>query len=161
LVITDLTIQFTSPSIDLSEAVVETIDEISLEAYETRIVHLSVSIPTAGSLTLDSASFLFHRFLPCTQSLTKRGKRLHVTKAQKLNPAYGTDSSLRVEVVEGGPGMKVELVWKDEEVLEGEEVEVGLRLKNTGKVTLEDLEMVIRDPGSLRIKAAGEIWCCF
>jgi hypothetical protein len=148
---------FSSPNLDTAGIQIEPIPEIPLEAYETRLVRISVTVPSSGSITLDSVSFLFHRFLPVTQPLKKRGKRLHATKAQRIGTEYGTDTSLTAQIVQGGPSIRAELVRVGEGVVyDGEEVQLGLRIRNGGREAVEGLQMVLGETGSLRLRDKGK-----
>ena len=150
LVITDLTAQTSLPSD------IETIPEIILEPNETRQILLSITVPSASTISLTSVSYLFHRFLPVTQPLTKRGKRLHSTKAQRLNPSYGVDDSLVVVVEERRPAIIASFRWEglghEGEMWEGQEIDGVLEIENTGLVGVGNVELAINEFGMIRLK---------
>jgi hypothetical protein len=141
LVISDLTIQ-ASP---VDALAITAIDDIELEPYETRTISIPVVASKTSTVTINSASFSFHRFFPCEQSLEQRGKRLHATKAQRITPTYGKDNSLVVEIGEPRPILCME--WEDlpEEVYAGEQVKAKLRVRNAGKVAVENVQLVLSD----------------
>ncbi|WVF67170.1 hypothetical protein IAT40_001916 [Kwoniella sp. CBS 6097] len=147
--LSDLTVTFES-----SEQVnVETIEELPLEPYETRVISLSVTPTSATTLRLSQVTFLFHRFFPCVQDLHRKGRRLQTTKAQKLTPTYAEDTSLTVDVAPTRAILGVEVVDVPETVYAGEEVEGSIRVVNRGKVGVHDLRMIWNHYGVIRPKA--------
>ncbi|OCF74953.1 hypothetical protein I204_03799 [Kwoniella mangroviensis CBS 8886] len=150
LILKDVTVAF-----DTTENInIESIPEITLDPYETRTISISVT-PLSASLStikLSNVTFLFHEFLPCTQSLIRKGKRLHATKAQRINPTYAEDQSLTVSITPSQAGLYVELEGIPEMLYEGEEVEGKVRLKNRGKLKIGNLGMIWNDYGSIRRK---------
>ncbi|WVQ94767.1 hypothetical protein IAU59_001848 [Kwoniella sp. CBS 9459] len=151
LVLSDLTVSFDASEEDVE---VETIEEISLEPYETRVISLTVTPGSATTLHLSQVTFLFHRFFPCVQSLGRKGRRLHATKAQKLTPSYAEDTSLTVHVTPSRAILGVELIDIPETVYAGEEVEGSIRVVNRGKVGVQDLEMMWSHYGVVRRRAS-------
>ncbi|WVR03860.1 hypothetical protein IAU60_000858 [Kwoniella sp. DSM 27419] len=148
VVLSDLTITF-----DPQDAVqVETIEDLPLEPYETRIVSLTVTPLVSTHLRLSQATFLFHRFFPCVQILERNGPRLHSTKAQRITPTYAKDPTLTVEVVPTRATVSVELIDLPETAFVGEEVQSTLRISNRGKVAVEDLQMIWNHFGIIRRK---------
>ena len=148
LILANITV-LTEPSQDLT---IEIIPDLTLEPYETRFLSIPITATAPTTITITSVSFSFHRFFPCTQSLTRRGKRLHATKAHRLTPTYGTDTSLTVEIGAARPLLRVELDNEPEAVFEGEQVEMGLRLHNNGKVAVGRIQLVSSDMDILRLR---------
>ncbi|WRT65667.1 uncharacterized protein IL334_002612 [Kwoniella shivajii] len=148
VVLTDITLTI-DPTEDIT---VETISEISLEPYETRVISLSVTPSWASTIHLSNVTFLFHRFFPCVQALTKKGRRLHGTKAQRLNPTYAEDTSLTVNVTSSRAGLHVELEGFPDRAYAGEEVEGRIRLFNRGKTQVENVGMIWNHVGLIRRK---------
>jgi hypothetical protein len=145
LVLSNLTVITSS-----DDLAVETIPELILDPYQTRTVSINIAAHQATRIEVLSASFLFHRFLPCTQSLARKGKRLQITKAHKVEPTYGKDTSLTVEIERGGATFEVTLEGAGH-MFDGEEVEGVLRIRN-GKVAVEGLRLLTSDMGMIRLK---------
>ncbi|WWD16547.1 hypothetical protein CI109_100974 [Kwoniella shandongensis] len=148
LTLTNLTVSF-DPT---DEVEVETIADLYLEPYETRWVSLSVTARKPTTLRLSKASFMFHRFFPCDQSLEKKGKRLQATKAQRLKPTYAEDTSLTIAVLPARARVEAELIGVPDVVYEGEAVEAELKIRNAGKVGVEDLRVIWSEYGMVRRK---------
>ncbi|WWC87846.1 uncharacterized protein L201_002743 [Kwoniella dendrophila CBS 6074] len=148
LALKDITIAFD----DTAEINVETISEISLDPYETRTISISVVPLSSTTLKLTNVSFLFNRFFPCTQSLIRKGKRLHGTKAQRITPSYAEDSSLTIHVTSSRAGLYVELQGIPDILYKGEEVQGTLRLVNRGKLDISDIGMIWNEYGVIRRK---------
>jgi hypothetical protein len=155
LVLKDITVNIDGAD-DVS---VETVSELVLEAYETRLITIAVTVNKATTVTITHATFLFHRFFPCIQSLLRKGKRLHATKAQRINPTYGTDTTLTVEIKAARPSLAVELTGVPDVLYEGEEVEGMLRMTNTGRVTVEDVWLMLSEAGVVRLRRKS-MWNC-
>ena len=141
LKISELTL-VTSPAEPLT---VTPVADFELEPYESRVVPIQVVASTESTITITAASFLFHRFFPCSQSLERKGQRLHTTKAQRITPTYAKDSSLTVAIGQSRP--RVELEWSEtpEEVFVGEQVELRVRARNAGKVAVENLQLFMNE----------------
>lgn len=148
LVLKDVTV-----IVDPSEGIeIETISEVSLEAYETRSILLSIKADRPTTLHLSAVTFLFNRFFPCRESLEKRGKRLHSTQAQRVNPTYAKDTSLRVTVEASKPTLSVELLGLPSALYEGEEVDATLRISNVGNLSVEDVRVLLSEAGILQLR---------
>lgn len=141
LVLSNLSIQ-TSPEDALT---VTAVDDVELEPYESRIISIPVLSPRMTTVTISSVSFSFHRFFPCEQSLEQRGKRLQATKAQRITPTYGKDNSLVVAIGRPRPTLCIEWEEMPDEVYAGEQVQAKLRIRNAGKVAIEDVQLVASD----------------
>lgn len=67
-------------------------------------------------------------------------------------------------MVDGRPRLSVDLIWGDrdrEDLMEGEEIEVDLRVRNEGKESLEGFQLVLNEPGILRLRDnGGELRTC-
>lgn len=150
-----------SLGVDQKDAVsVNTIDEIALDAYESRFVTIDVTANKSGALSFESVTFLFHGFLPYTQPLRRRGKRLAATKEQRIRPTYGEDRSLRVSISEAMPCLSAEMLDWPSELYEGEEVQVTLTLRNTGSLPVRDIALSVSERGWLRVPSiAGMSFC--
>jgi hypothetical protein len=151
LSLTNLTLSAT-PSENLT---IETIPEVTLEPYESRVISFSMISPVPTTIEIQSASSLFHRFLPHIQPLKRKGRRLFGTKAQRLETAYGEDQSLVVDVVTARAGIEVELEVGEEELWEGEEVEGVLRIRNNGKFGVEAVHVLSNETGVIHIKSSS------
>ncbi|OCF34119.1 hypothetical protein I316_04067 [Kwoniella heveanensis BCC8398] len=148
-VLSDLTVTF-DPSDNVE---VDTIDEVPLEPYETRVISLSVTPTSATTLKLSQVTFLFHRFFPCVQELQRKGRRLHTTKAQKLTPTYAEDTSLTIHVAPSRAILGVDITDIPETVYAGQEVEGSIKIVNRGKVAVQDLRMIWNHPGVISTRA--------
>jgi len=149
LVVSDITV-----SVDGAAADVETIKEVTLEPYETRVISVGITPKAAGAFTISAASFRFHGFLPITQSLERRGKRLHATKAQRLTPTYAKDTTLTVNAVEGAPRVVVTLHGVPDQLYEGEVVDATITLHNAGKSEVENVQAVCSHYGVISLMDA-------
>lgn len=141
LVLSDLAIK-TSPADALT---ITAVDDIELEPYESRIISIPVVASKTATVTISSVSFSFHRFFPCEQSLEQRGKRLHATKAQRITPTYGKDNSLVVEIGQPRPILCIEWETLPDEVYAGEQVQAKLRIRNAGKVAVDNVQLATSD----------------
>ena len=95
---------------------------------------------------------MYHRFFPCTQSLRKRGKRLHATKAQRLKPTYADDATLTIDVGESRPQLIADLLDVPVVLYAGEIVEAVIRLKNVGRGAIEEVQLLMNETGAIRLK---------
>lgn len=142
LFLSDIALAF-SPSDNIT---VSPVDEITLNPYETRAICVNVTANGAMSTTsvirLFGVSFRFHKFFPCTQSLERKGRRLHATKAHRLTPTYASDTSLSLSIIPERPRLDVDLVGIPDRVFVGEEVGGIIRVKNPGRKTVKDLKMI-------------------
>ncbi|TYJ59142.1 hypothetical protein B9479_000131 [Cryptococcus floricola] len=142
LLISKLELQFDPPS----AVEMESHPDITLDPYESRAIFCSVVVPTSypssGTIKLLSVSFKFNGFLPCIQNLAKRGKRLHATKAQRLQPTYAEDTSLTVFLSAERPRILAEWVDLPENVYEGEIVESAIRIRNVGNNSVGEVSMI-------------------
>lgn len=145
VLLADLTLQVEG------EADVELLNEVSLEPYETRCVALSLTPKAAGPVTVKSASFRFHGFLPVVESLERRGRRLQATKAQRLTPTYAKDTTLTVHVEAAAPRIAAELSAIPSSVFAGEIIAAEIQLRNSGTVAVEDVQLVTNHYGVLTL----------
>ena len=123
------------------------LDEIILQPNESRTISFDITPTESTTFTVTSISYLFHGFFPVTQSLAKRGQRLHSTKAQRLAPTYAQDKSLTIAVGSSRPRLRVELEDLPSQLYQGEVVQGSLILHNTGSVPIDRLEMITTDCG--------------
>ncbi|EIW66611.1 hypothetical protein TREMEDRAFT_34792 [Tremella mesenterica DSM 1558] len=150
LIISDLTI--TTSSIDGLE--VSTLPEIILEAYETRSLSIDIKANTPVSFSLKSVEFMFHRLFPCSQSLERKGSRLHSTKEQRLTPTYAKDTSLQVRVEAGRPSVQADFVGLPDVMYAGEVLQVELKIRNTGREVVRDFGIFVGKRLSIRLAGA-------
>lgn len=127
------------------------LSEVSLEPYETRYVELAVTPKASGPITIKSASFLFHGFLPVLESLERRGRRLHATKAQRLTPTYAKDTSLTLHAETAAPRLAADLIGVPSSVYAGEIIAAELHLRNSGTLPVEDVQLVSNHYGVLTL----------
>lgn len=146
LALSDITVK-----VDGGEADVETLPEATLGPFETRVISLAITPRAAGSLTLSSVSFNFHRCVPVTESLERHGRRLHATKAQRVTPTYLPDTTLTIHAAEGAPRVVAHLRGVPDLLYEGEVVDAELVLHNAGRTEVERLEAVCSHYGVLSL----------
>lgn len=145
IIIADLTLDLDG------DAEVETRDDVALDPYETRQIALTVTPLSAGTLTVKAARFTFHRFLPTLQSLERRGPRLQATKAQRLTPTYAADTSLTVHVENTAPRVIAHIIGVPDTVYAGEVVDAELRLRNSGTLPVEDVQLLTSHYGVISL----------
>lgn len=117
-------------------------------------ISLSVKASSIQTLEFTHVTFAFHKLLPCRQSLTRRGKRLHATKAQRLTPTYAPDTSLSVSIRPPRPNLAVSLDALPLALGQGESSTVSIELSNTGGAPLRDLRLLVSDPSVLSVVGA-------
>ena len=95
--------------------------------------------------------FDFHKLLSCRQALTRRGKRLHATKAQRLTPTYAPDTSLAVSIRPPRPNLAVEVDGLPLALGQGESRRADVELRNTGGAAMKGLRVLVSDPSVLAV----------
>ena len=95
--------------------------------------------------------FAFHKLLACRQPLTRRGKRLHTTKAQRLTPTYAPDTSLAVSIRPPRPNLAVSVDGLPLALGQGESRQVEIELKNTGGAAMKALRVLASDPSVITV----------
>jgi hypothetical protein len=146
-------VRITADSDDLST---ESLSEVILEPYESRIISLPMTATKPGTITIKSVKFDFHRFFPCEQPLARRGRRLHATKQQRVEPTYANDTSLNVEIQQARPVMSASLEGIPDVMYVGEQVGGTLVIRNEGKIAFEGVQLFVNELGSVRL-AKGEL----
>lgn len=122
-------------------------------------VLVNVNAKREGSYTLDAIKFRYNQLLKCTESLTRKGSRLHATKEQLLHATYAEDSTLKVLVKPPRPLLQVRCANGIPTLLEGETVNISFSLRNSGSRALRHLRVLcdnshmsfIQEPGKLVI----------
>jgi len=110
-----------------------------------------------GTITIKSVKFDFHRFFPCEQPLARRGRRLHSTKQQRVDPAYANDTSLNVEIQQARPVISATLEGLPDAMFVGEQVGGTLVIRNDGKIAFGGVQLFVNKLGCLRL-AKGDLW---
>ncbi|EKD03504.1 hypothetical protein A1Q2_02222 [Trichosporon asahii var. asahii CBS 8904] len=128
---------------------VQTIDEVALAPYETGAIRLAITPKAEGPFTVANATFTFHRFLPCVESLERKGKRLFATKQQRLKPMYAKDTSLTVHAEATRPRLEIELTGVPGSMFEGELVDAEITLRNKGTLGVENVELITNHYGAI------------
>ena len=146
-------VRITADSDDLST---ESLSEVILEPYETRIISLPITATKPGTITIKSVKFDFHRFFPCEQLLARRGRRLHATKQQRVEPTYANDTSLNVEIQQARPVVSASLEGVPDIMYVGEQVGGTLVIRNEGKIAFGGVQLFVNELGSVRL-ANGEL----
>jgi len=155
LVLADLTLVTDQPN----HISIENVSEVTLAPYERRAIQIPVTATSTTIVSLSDVSFLFHRFFPCSQSLQKRGKRLHATKAERITPTYADATALTVDVGAFRPQMTAELAEVSTVLYAGEEVVGSIRLMNTRKVAVEDVRFLPNRMGMIRVPEQSSRSC--
>lgn len=144
----DVTIRVDGATDDIT---IESIPEITLEPYETRLITLDLTATRSNTIEISSVSFMFHRFFPVNQPLQRKGKRLTATKEQRITPTYGSSASISVEIQASRPSISVELEGWPGTLYAGEETQATLRLVNIGSVAVTEIQLLASEPGMIRI----------
>ncbi|KAF8525181.1 ER-golgi trafficking TRAPP I complex 85 kDa subunit-domain-containing protein [Hysterangium stoloniferum] len=126
---------------------VETVDNILLEAKETRIVTISVISHNAATLKFTHLTYYFLSLLPVSESLAVRGARLQDTAAQRQGVVYGTDVIPTMCVDEGGRRLECSLSNSEGgfgafTLSAGECADFRLNLRNTGSGSIDDIWII-------------------
>lgn len=122
---------------------VEVIDEISLDAHETRTIPIALTAQQSVSLLITHATYDFLGLFPCTDSLAVRGKRLHDTPLQRQTKTYAPDVLIGVDIEEVSQRLSIDFI--DDEplyLLHGENKCLQLRLANDGLGSIDEAWMV-------------------
>lgn len=138
---------------------VETIDEVALAPYETGAIRLAITPRAEGPFTVANASFTFHRFLPCVESLERRGKRLFATKPQRLTPTYAKDTSLTVHAEATRPRLEIGLTGVPTQMFEGELVDAEITLRNKGTLGVENVQLITSHYGAIVSREFPKPYC--
>ncbi|EJD55548.1 hypothetical protein AURDEDRAFT_155791 [Auricularia subglabra TFB-10046 SS5] len=120
---------------------VEIIDEIILEPKERRTVSLRITAHHSSPLKITRLSYSFLSLLPMSESLARRGRRLHDTPAQRQQPTYAPDVLLSVDI--GGELPRLDVTWGDRDVWQllakGELRRSVLHVRNSGTREVSDI----------------------
>ncbi|KAJ1311731.1 hypothetical protein OPQ81_010201 [Rhizoctonia solani] len=111
IVLSDLTL-----TIDAAESLdftIESLAEVGLRPKETRLLHMGLTCRSPGTITISHITYRFLSLFPVTEPLTWRGARLHATPQQRQGKLYGSDHSVRVQVLPRGARLDVELAEAD------------------------------------------------
>ncbi|KAH7912583.1 ER-golgi trafficking TRAPP I complex 85 kDa subunit-domain-containing protein [Hygrophoropsis aurantiaca] len=112
---------------------IEVVTEIVLGPNESRIVPVSIKASHPAALTITHVTFNFLGLLPSTESLGRRGRRLHDTPQQRQNVTYAPDILLKVDVEEANQELAVTFVDGGSLVLaEGERKSMRVWISNAG-----------------------------
>lgn len=131
----------------------DSLDEIELEPYELRVLTIPITISKPGKYTLKSVHFNFHRFFPYEQTLARKGRRLHASKQHRIQPTYADDTSLTISIEPSRPTATVSVDTPLGSMYEGEEVPLTLRIRNTGTVPFEQVQLFTERASSIRVTA--------
>ncbi|KAG6878643.1 hypothetical protein C0993_001166 [Termitomyces sp. T159_Od127] len=134
-------VQDTSAS-TISCVEVQVISDIVLGAKESQDVSIAIKSSRATSLVVTHATYDFLSLLPSAETLASRGRRLHDTAAQRLQPSYAPDVQTKVEIEDMNQKL---LVFVDDEQLvlaQGERKELKLHLSNAGDRPIKEIWVV-------------------
>ncbi|KAG6911541.1 hypothetical protein DXG01_011843 [Tephrocybe rancida] len=122
---------------------VEVINDIILGAKESRTVPICIQSARAASLIVTDVTYDFLSLLPSTEPLASRGRRLHDTPAQRMQPTYAPDINIKIDVEDVNHKLLVDFVDDEQLVLaQGERKELKLWLSNSGSRPIKELWMV-------------------
>ncbi|KAG6862433.1 hypothetical protein C0995_011873 [Termitomyces sp. Mi166 len=122
---------------------VEVINDIALAAKESRTVPISIQSSRATSLVITHATYDFLSLLPSAESLASRGRRLHDTAAQRLQPTYAPDVKIKVEIEDIDHKLLVDFVDDEQLVLaQGERKELKFWFSNSGGRPIKEIWMI-------------------
>ncbi|KAH7928488.1 hypothetical protein BV22DRAFT_1082749 [Leucogyrophana mollusca] len=135
--LSNLTILVETPSGDaqwIKENIeIEIIDEIILDAKESRTIPIAIKASRPASLSVTHATFNFLALLPSVESLARRGRRLQDTPQQRQTATYAPDVIIKVDVEEASQELAVTFAENGPLVLaEGECKEMKLWISNAG-----------------------------
>ncbi|KAF9270075.1 hypothetical protein L218DRAFT_848836 [Marasmius fiardii PR-910] len=119
-----------------SEPFIETevLSNITLRPRETRTIPIAIKSSKATSLVITHVRYDFLSLLPNTESLSRRGRRLHGTPAQRQTPTYAPDVLLKVDIAEADHKLLANFLESHQLVLnQGENSNLRLWLSNAGK----------------------------
>ncbi|KZW02555.1 hypothetical protein EXIGLDRAFT_415091 [Exidia glandulosa HHB12029] len=139
--LTNVTVIVEQHTEDGKPPTVEVIDEIRLAPRENRTVSLRLTAHHPSSLRVMRLNYSFLSLLPMSESLARRGRRLHDTPAQRQNPTYAPDVFLSVDV--GGDLPRLDVAWGDRDewhiLANGELREGKLHLFNHGTKDISEV----------------------
>ncbi|KAF9056514.1 ER-golgi trafficking TRAPP I complex 85 kDa subunit-domain-containing protein [Panaeolus papilionaceus] len=123
---------------------VEVLKEIVLPPRQHATIPISLSSSKAATLNITHARYDFLGLLPCTESLTNRGRRLHDTPAQRQRPTYAADVVMRVDVLPSNHKLDVQFLGGDKMVfLQGETKQLPLILTNSGSNPIREAWLIV------------------
>lgn len=131
----------------------DSLDEIELEPYESRVLAIPISLPKPGKYTVNSVRFNFNRFFPYEQTLARKGRRLHATKQHRIQPTYADDTTLTISIEPSRPTATVSIDTPPGPVHEGEEVPMTIHIRNTGTVPFDQVQLFTERASPLRVNA--------
>ena len=102
-----------------------------------------------GTFALKTVQFRYNHMLLCKQDLSRKGARLHATKAQMLEPTYAEDASLKVVVKPPQPRLQIYCKTPIPVLYEGEVYTAVFVLRNTGSHSLRDLRVLCDNPAMM------------
>lgn len=145
ITISDVALAFTSQDAD-ADFVVETKARIVLGPMALKSLSLPCTMNREGKFRLSAVTYRLEGLVPCRESLTKRGPRLHATKAQLVTPTYGEDTSLDVSVENAGPILRADITRLPSGVLAGETARSHIKFHNAGVESLHSLRILCSHP---------------
>lgn len=108
-------------------------------------------MPKPGMMTIKTVKFDFHRFFPCEQPLGRKGRRLHATKQQRVDPSYANDTSLTIEIQQAKPTISARFDGFPDTMYVGEQVGGMLEIRNEGKTAFGGVQLCLNEPGSISL----------
>ncbi|PPQ62964.1 hypothetical protein CVT24_006070 [Panaeolus cyanescens] len=124
---------------------VEVLKELVLPPRQHAMVPISISSAQAAVLNVTHAKYDFLGLLPCTESLSSRGRRLHDTAIQRQRPTYAADVVMNVEVLPSDHKLDVQFVGGGDRlvILQGETKKLSLVLTNAGSNPVREAWLIV------------------
>ncbi|KIY45752.1 hypothetical protein FISHEDRAFT_66805 [Fistulina hepatica ATCC 64428] len=128
-----------------SKAIVEVgiIDQIILGPKDSCTIPISVKAIQPGTFIFTHVTYDFLQLLPCTESLSSRGKRLHDTPVQRQKPNYAPDIMQTVEVADADHSLSA--IFIDDcppTLIQGEMQRMTLHVTNSGRMNVGEVWLV-------------------
>ncbi len=119
----------------------------TLAAGEARDVELYVTAKQVGNLRISAVTFTLQDELPVRQALDgKKGKRLNQTRAHKLEPTYGPDTTLTCSIGQPRPVVQLSVTEWPSSMLLGEEFACTLSIANISDLPAKEVAIFLAEP---------------
>ncbi|CAO1623963.1 unnamed protein product [Sympodiomycopsis kandeliae] len=134
------------------------IEDLTLQPLEERTLSVDVTASSTGKFRVAGLTYSLAGTIPMEQSIVKHGKRLNATREQRASktPLYAPDESLAITVTEPQPSLEVLIGNVTVELGLGEEREISISFRNTGKVPLSGLCFLTNLPEAIQLLRNGD-----
>ncbi|KAF5385469.1 hypothetical protein D9757_005398 [Collybiopsis confluens] len=144
--LTNITVKAQEPDGSSSKSclTIGVVDSVTVGAKETRTIPISVISTRPTTLTITHATYNFLSLLPSAEALAVRGKRLYNTPAQRQTPTYAADILMKVDVMEPGCRLLVNLAEdKNLTLCQGEVTALRLWMSNVGATPINEVWLIV------------------